>query len=673
MAEVEEPQFSTLAERIAALNQQKNFKAPPPSGNVGKRPPPPPPVRAATPSAVVQPPPQHVSFEKSPSIPPRPVRAATERIPPPLPRRDTNNQEPPTPGSGPGRALAPPPLPTRNSQQQISPSLPSRRPSSQLPPPVLPSGRRNSNSSDISYLSTISTLSLGQSSSHTSLGQDQPLRRLPPTLDQANLPPLPPTRRELEAKAKEAAAQEALRSPSLPPRSASTSTVPRITDPQRPSLPPRLPSRPAKSPSTPQVEEQSPALPARRLPPQPSASQPKSALQNGFGGGGHGAAPPPIPLSSRPSVAQIQAVSTRSIPSAASPPPLNQCLVCRDFSGPDTAAAQYPLQSLPRRDPVGYLAHVLCDPFPSATDKARAIFTWCHHNIEYDVHGFLNKCIKTGQSIDEMIFSGKAVCEGYAKIYEAVAVRAGLQCIVVGGHGKGYGFHPLAAGQRPPPRDPSGHAWNAVRIDGGEWKIIDACWGAGALGDNVYHKRFAPEMFYLSNELIGLKHFPADSQHFFRSDGRIPTWEEYIVGPSKGEPASWFSDGTNEGLSEYTFEPKAKKIPVASGETVRFLFSKVCEHWDPQKHGRGKAMLLVLSIHGRGGGKDDLVTMETDGYWLWADVEARDLGAPGQTITLFGIDTVNGESARGMTKEQWAMKKGRCGYSMVAVAGWELV
>lgn len=347
--------------------------------------------------------------------------------------------------------------------------------------------------------------------------------------------------------------------------------------------------------------------------------------------------------------------------------------MCRDFSGPDSVAAQHPTHTLPRNDPIGYLAHVLCDPFPSHTDKARAIFTWCHHNVAYDVDGFFGGCIPRGQSTAETVFSGKAVCEGYAKVYEDIARRAGLGCVVVGGHGKGYGFTPLAPGQPPPRRDPSGHAWNAVCLDGGEWKLIDACWGAGAVGDRKYTQRFAPEMFYLPNEIFGLKHFPSDSRHFYRSDGRIPSWEEYIVGPLKGEQATWYCNATQEGLNEFTFAPREKNIPVYSGEVVRFQFSKICEHWDHERNGKGKPYLLMMKIHGLDGRKEDLVPLDHDGFWWWVDIPARDLGAPGQKISLYGLDTLDGRPARGVSKEEFLRKKGRCGMSWVGVAAWDLV
>ncbi|KAK4145799.1 uncharacterized protein C8A04DRAFT_10259 [Dichotomopilus funicola] len=667
MADTEEPRFNTLAERIAALNQQKNFQSNPSNPSVpstaGKRPPPPPPPgRSLT----------EGSLAKSPSLPPRPVRSSTDKLPPPLPRRTTGQEDgDPTAASSPGDRPGPPPLPTRNSES-TTPKLPTRRPSAQTL-----SVRRNSNASDVSQLSTISSLSLSQTKSAASNGtpEGQVPRRLPPTLEQAKLPPLPPTRRELEAKAKEAAA--ANESPSLPPR--------RIADPpqpsSRPSLPPRLPSRPGSNAAQPGVpEEPSPALPARRLPPPANSNRARSALESGFGAGKSRTvappeAPPPIPLSSRPTIAQIDAATSRGA-SAAAAQQNQSCLACRDFSGPDTLAAQHPTASLPRGvDVIAHLAHVLCASFSSPTDKARAIFTWMHHNVVYDVHGLFNNCIPRGQTPTETIFSGKAVCEGYARVYEAISTRAGLQCVVVTGHGKGFGFNAVRKGQRPPPPDPTGHAWNSVRIDAGEWKLIDACWGAGALCDGAYSQRFEPECFTMSNERFGTRHFPADSRHWYRQDGRALSWEEYILSPAGDEPAQWTGDATREGLDEGNFAPMQLRINVHGGDpVVRFQFGKVCEHWTSEKNGEGKPMLMALKIGGPDGRKEDLVPLETDGkFWHYLDVNARDLGAPGQHVALIAFQTVDGQSARGMTKEEWLRKKGRCGFSYAYLVRWELV
>lgn len=370
---------------------------------------------------------------------------------------------------------------------------------------------------------------------------------------------------------------------------------------------------------------------------------------------------------------------------------------------------------------------------------------------QQDVEGFFGGCIQRGTASDT-IFSGKAVCEGYARVYEAIAKRAGLECIVVGGHGKGYGFTPLKDGERPPPRKASGHAWNAVKIDNGYWKLLDACWGAGSVCGQSYSQHFKPHQFTASNEMFGyelpllsifllsssalqertvisqrkgaispnrvhkaglgaantfplyckltnmaddvyrMTHFPEDSRYFFRDDGRTPSWEEYYVGVSRGERTQWYSNAIDEGLNEWCSSPTDKKIPVYSGEVVRFQFAKVCEHWTSERNGLGKPRLLMVQIHGVDGRKDDLVPCESDGFWWWCDIPARcvfhptrsmristdvhsyrDLGSPGQKVQLIALKTLGEQDGRGVTKAEFLSKKGRCGMSWDIYAQWELV
>jgi len=293
------------------------------------------------------------------------------------------------------------------------------------------------------------------------------------------------------------------------------------------------------------------------------------------------------------------------------------------------------------------------------------------------VEGFFGGCIPRGQTVEQSIFSGKAVCEGYAKIYQGIAAAAGLECYVVGGHGKGFGFAPMRPGERPPPVDATGHAWNAVRIDGGQWKLIDPCWGAGNVCDKRaerYEKKFAPIHFTASNEDFGERHFPEDSRHFYRADGRALPWVEYITPKMMEEPATLYGHAADEGICEKTLMPQAKNIPVNSGQLVRFQFGKLCEHWTFEKHGGGKKpYLYMMKIHGIDGRKDDYVTMEYDGsFWWYVDIPAKELGAPGQQISCYALDILNGRSARGITAAEW--KAVKCGsWSWKGIAAWQLV
>lgn len=375
-------------------------------------------------------------------------------------------------------------------------------------------------------------------------------------------------------------------------------------------------------------------------------------------------------------MAQIESASASAAAASVSAPaaPLHDCWVCRDWSGPDNVAAQFPRQSLPRNDPVGHLAHGLCSPFPSYTDKARAIFTWFHHNIFYDTVAFFGNNVKH-MSVEDTIFSGKAVCQGYAETYEAIAKRAGLDCVVVSGHGKGFGHTALKKGERPPPPKPDGHAWNAVRIDGGAWKLLDACWGAGHIcgANNLYKQEFTPEEFTKPNDKFGRTHFPKKPQYQFRDDGRTIDWDEYFIGRVNGETPTIYTNAKQEGIAEDSVEPIERQIPVYSGQMVRFQFSKICEHWTSERDGLGKPPLLLLSVHGLDGRNDEMIPIETDGYWHWVDVDARQLGAPGQSVQVAQLTSINGQDARGATAKEFMSKKGKVGMGWSYVMKWDLV
>jgi hypothetical protein len=320
----------------------------------------------------------------------------------------------------------------------------------------------------------------------------------------------------------------------------------------------------------------------------------------------------------------------------------------------------------------------LVAPFSSLTDRARVIFTWLHHNISYDVVAFFsNNCQPSTPA--STLSTGLAVCEGYAGLFTALASRVGLESVVVGGHGKGFGFADLPPGT-PTPSEHSNHAWNAVKIDDGEWKLIDCCWGAWNISGKgqPYNKSFTPGFFTTSNDEFGLRHFPTNKSYFFRRDGRHVTWEDYIVGDRGGEPVRVYSGvAAAEGLAETSFLPKYLRIPVAASKhphpKIRFQFEKVCEHWDPVRHGAGKPYVFILKVHGIDGRAGDYVPCQTNGTVWWADVPPQSLGAPGQTITLYTVETVQGHNARGLSQEEYEAAKGKKAMGFNGVAGWELV
>jgi protein disulfide-isomerase-like protein len=378
--------------------------------------------------------------------------------------------------------------------------------------------------------------------------------------------------------------------------------------------------------------------------------------------------PPPIPYASRPPM--NKASKPTAVSRATSP---GGCLICRDYSRPDQVASQYPRQT--PGITVDYLADVLCRHFNSATDKARAIFTWLHHNIDYDTQAFFGGTVKH-QTPESTISRGLAVCGGYAGLYAAIALKAGLECVMVTGHGKGIGYARPNNGAHLPARDPSGHAWNAVKIDGGEWKLLDPCWGAGHVDSNSkkYHRKFNASMFTMSNDEFGEKHYPADASKFFRSDGRTLSWEEYILGSNNiGQPVQTYSILGEHGISERSFLPPQNDISIEQTGITRFQFAKLCPHWDHLRNGTGAPYQMILHINGLGGKEEDYVPFDYDGMYWWVDVVTKRLGLPGQQVQAYCVTTINGEDARGITKEEYLAKKGRAGMGFGGIATWSLV
>lgn len=338
---------------------------------------------------------------------------------------------------------------------------------------------------------------------------------------------------------------------------------------------------------------------------------------------------------------------------------------------------------------MAWLANELTSPFPSLTDKARAIFTWLHHNIIYDTYSYFNNCVKPSTPA-QTLATGLAVCEGYAGLFTCLATHAGLESIKISGHGKGFSHEPLAPGEPVPPFN-GNHAWNAVKIDGGQWKLIDSCWGAGSIEGkgSPYKQHFSPEWFAMSNDDFGLKHFPSNRDHFFRDDGRPGiSWEEYIItnpdNPSGRHPIKIYCGTEKNSIGRRTFSPSDGHISINNtASPVRFQFGLLCDHWTLAHHSREKPGFFLLMIHGVEGRKDDRLPFNRvpgsgpggGGETWYVDVpDARMLGAPGQKV-LVAVLTKFGDrdDCRGLTMQEYEAQIGRVAMSWTYIAEWELV
>lgn len=257
-----------------------------------------------------------------------------------------------------------------------------------------------------------------------------------------------------------------------------------------------------------------------------------------------------------------------------------------------------------------------------------------------------------------------------------MALKAGLEAVVVTGHGKGIGHMAIEPGA-PLPKYEGNHAWNAFRLDNGQWKLIDPCWGAGHLGaEKTYNRHFEPSEFTKSNIDFGTKHFPEDNRYLFREDGRISTWEEYCLDDAGGRLQIYGSPSSELGISTRSFQPSQLHIKVNDPReppTIRFSFAVNCAHWDHERNGKGKPYVMTLNVGGRDGRNTKQIPFNTDGKVWWLDVERIELGAPGQKINVCYVTHFDGKDGRGLSLSTYNLRKGKVAQQWGSACMWELV
>lgn len=192
----------------------------------------------------------------------------------------------------------------------------------------------------------------------------------------------------------------------------------------------------------------------------------------------------------------------------------------QDFAKVDATVKQYPNFA----DTDKFASRVNVD-FKRDDEKARAIFTWIATNIKYDLAAYgVNErpvaySFKTQEEKEakqkkfkedmaqKTLKTKKGVCQGYATLYIIVAEKAGLEAVMITGTSKSHTAHIGAA------PGASDHAWNAVKI-GGEWKLLDATWGAGTVtGEKPqFGFNFNDKYFFTNPDVFFLNHFPDDKK-----------------------------------------------------------------------------------------------------------------------------------------------------------------
>ncbi|MFC7356415.1 transglutaminase domain-containing protein [Jejudonia soesokkakensis] len=116
------------------------------------------------------------------------------------------------------------------------------------------------------------------------------------------------------------------------------------------------------------------------------------------------------------------------------------------------------------------LAFQITKNSPTEAKKAEAIFYWIASNIEYDTALRLDRTLQqeiyTSEEkiIQNVLKRKKALCGGYAFLFQALCQEVGIKAEVIHGYSKKY--------VRTSKNRKVDHTWNAVKIDG-RWQLLD--------------------------------------------------------------------------------------------------------------------------------------------------------------------------------------------------------
>lgn len=133
-------------------------------------------------------------------------------------------------------------------------------------------------------------------------------------------------------------------------------------------------------------------------------------------------------------------------------------------------------------------------------EKVRSIYTWIVSNISYDHKVIADNSRRINNNIGDILRRRKAICMGYADLFEAMANLAELEAATVDGYSKGTATS-IADLSEPD------HSWNAVKLQG-NWYLLDATWGS-SLAQNDLDYTTINEDYYLSDPAIFLEtHLP---------------------------------------------------------------------------------------------------------------------------------------------------------------------
>jgi hypothetical protein len=183
---------------------------------------------------------------------------------------------------------------------------------------------------------------------------------------------------------------------------------------------------------------------------------------------------------------------------------------------------------------VQFLVAEETDPFQALKN----IHDWIALTISYDDKAFFSNSIPN-QEPGAVLSSKKAVCAGYAGLFQRFCTLAGIRCTTVRGYSRGYGYDPLVE-----ETIAENHDWNAIKI-GEAWYLVDVTWDSGHIYNGRFRREYSTDCFLLPAEQMIYTHLPTN-----------PAWQMLPVQVSN---------------------PSFKALPYLEGRFFKYRFSGYTE------------------------------------------------------------------------------------------------
>ncbi|QHL87480.1 hypothetical protein GU926_08530 [Nibribacter ruber] len=146
------------------------------------------------------------------------------------------------------------------------------------------------------------------------------------------------------------------------------------------------------------------------------------------------------------------------------------------------------------------LVKVISQNFTTPEDRTRAAFVWLTENIAYDIQAlYLTPSIGNNKYlIEQTLKTKKAVCEGYAEVFQTLCNQMGIKAYMV----TGYTSLDNQVSSK-------AHAWCAAQVNG-KWYLFDPTWGAGYVSEKAFTKHRNEQFFKAEPASFAPTHFPSD-------------------------------------------------------------------------------------------------------------------------------------------------------------------